>query len=631
MRRGIVALTALTLVTGCTAGTSQRDRTDRTDRTAVAMRLVAFDSCADALTDLRAAARSAVGPWGLPGGPVPLSVAAEAGGARSDAGPAAAAPEQQPHSATNNHEADADEPDVVKTDGNRIVTLTGGVLRVVDPARRAPAGRLDLNRVAGDGHWWASQLLLHGDRAIVLAADAFRPARGIPRPDVGPSTETRVLLVDLAGTPRMLGTYRIDGELVDARRIGDTARVVVRSRPHIAFPEHAQDATDTERIAANQVAIDRAPLENWLPRYEWSDDGGRRTGQLPCDRLSRPTGHTGATLLNLLSFDLDAGRLGDGDPIGVVAEGDTVYGTAASLYVAHNQGGRMVTRMGGSGTRSEVSTGLHRFDLTSPGRPRYVASGSVPGHLLNQYALSEWEGHLRVATTTDPDGRSRGAESSSAVYVLRTDGDELRQVGAVTGLGRGERIYSVRYLGGTGHVVTFRQTDPLYTLDLRDPTAPKVTGELKITGYSGHLQPVGEGRLLGVGQEADERGTRQGLLVSLFDVTDPAKPTRIARYHRAGSYSPAEHDPHALLFWPASGLVVLPVSGPGSGGQGALMLRIDGSSLTQLGWITHPGVGHRGGILRSLVVGDTLWTLSDAGLQATDLAGLARRGWIPAT
>ncbi|SCL15636.1 beta-propeller domain-containing protein [Micromonospora inyonensis] len=628
MRRGIVALTALTLVTGCTAGTSQRDRTDRT---VVAMRLVAFDSCADALTDLRAAARSAVGPWGLPGGPVPLSVAAEAGGARSGAGPAAAAPEQQPHSATNNHEADADEPDVVKTDGKRIVTLTGGVLRVVDPARRAAAGRLDLNRVAGDGHWWASQLLLHGDRAIVLAADAFRPARGIPRPDVGPSMETRVLLVDLAGTPRMLGSYRIDGELVDARRIGDTARVVVRSRPRIAFPEHARDATDTERVAANQAAIDRAPLENWLPRYEWSDDGGRRTGQLPCDRVSRPAGHTGAALLNLLSFDLDAGRLGDGDPIGVVAEGDTVYGTATSLYVAHNQGGRMVTRMGGSGTPSEVSTGLHRFDLTSPGRPRYVASGSVPGHLLNQYALSEWEGHLRVATTTDPGGRSRSGASSSAVYVLRTDGDELRQVGAVTGLGRGERIYSVRYLGGTGYVVTFRQTDPLYSLDLRDPTTPRVTGELKITGYSGHLQPAGEGRLLGVGQEADTRGARQGLLVSLFDVADPAKPTRLAHYHRPEAYSPAEHDPHALLFWPASGLVVLPVSGPQRVGQEALVLRTDGSRLTEVGRITHPGDGHQGGIMRSLVVGDTLWTLSGVGLQATDPVGLTTRGWIPAT
>ncbi|OON33252.1 hypothetical protein BSA16_01360, partial [Micromonospora sp. Rc5] len=88
----------------------------------------------------------------------------------------------------------------------------------------------------------------------------------------------------------------------------------------------------------------------------------------------------------------------------------------------------------------------------------------------------------------------------------------------VTGLGRGERIHSVRYLGPTGHVVTFRRTDPLYTLDLTDPAAPRVTGELKITGYSAYLHPAGPGRLLGVGQEADADGRAQGLQVSLFDV-----------------------------------------------------------------------------------------------------------------
>ncbi|MFI6227036.1 beta-propeller domain-containing protein [Micromonospora echinospora] len=628
MKRGIIALTALGLIAGCTTATPEPDRT--ADPPTTAIRLVAFDSCADALADLRAAARKSVGPWGLPDALQRLTAAgAERGGARSGAAPADAPPQ---HSATNNHEAAADEPDVVKTDGNRIVSIVGSKLLVADPNRRVQTGQLDLSRAAGAGNWWLSKLLLHGDRAIVLAAAAYDPPAGVVRPSVGLPLDTRALLIDLAGTPRVLGSYRIDGELVDARKIDDTVRVVVRSRPRISFPPYAKDATDADRVTANQAAIDRAPVEDWLPRYEWTEGNERRTGQLPCDRLSRPTGHTGSGLLNLLSFDLGTGRLGDGDPIGVVAEGETVYGTADSLYVADHRGGRLVTtRRGGSGAPSEVSTGLHRFDLTSPGRPRYVASGAVPGHLLNQYALSEWKGHLRVATTTDPDGRSRVGGSSSAVYVLRTDGDELRRVGMVDGLGRGERIYSVRYLGDTGYVVTFRETDPLYTLDLRDPTAPKVTGELKITGYSGHLQPAGEGRLLGVGQEADERGVRQGLLVSLFDVSDPAKPTRIAHYHRPGTYSLAEHDPHALLYWPGSGLVVLPVSGRQHVGQEALVLRTDGSRLTEVGRIAHPGDDHRAGVIRSLIVGDTLWTLSDVGLQATDPTNLAERNWIPAT
>jgi hypothetical protein len=626
MKRGIVALTGLAVIAGCTTATPERDRSAPPT---TAIRLVAFDSCAEALADLRAAARKSVDPWGLPGDPRPQLLGAEGGSARSGATPADAPPQ---HSATNNHESDADEPDVVKTDGTRIVTLTSGVLRVVDASRRTQTGRLDLRQVTKHGHWWSSRLLLHDGRAIVLTTGMYSPAPGIRRSDVDPSIDTRALLIDLAGTPRLLGSYRIDGDLVDARKIGDTARVVVRSRPLISFPPPAKDATDAERIAANQATIDRAPVEDWLPRYEWTDGGGQRqTGQLPCNRLSRPTGHSGSALLNLLSFDLGAGKLGDGEPASVVAEGDTVYGTGTSLYVADTRGPMSpALRMGGP--RPPAETVVHRFDLTSPGQPRYTASGSVPGHLLNQYALSEWEGHLRVATTSDPAVRSGDWGTSSAVYVLRTDGDELRQVGMVDGLGQNERIYSVRFLGDTGYVVTFRETDPLYSLDLRDPTSPRVTGELKITGYSGHLQPVGEGRLLGIGQEADERGARQGLLVSLFDVTDPAKPTRLDHYHLPGWYSAAEHDPHALLFWPASGLVVLPVSGRGPRGssQETLALRIDGSDITELGRFTQPGEKQRP-VLRSLIVGDTLWTLSDRGLQASDPIGLTTRGWIPAT
>ena len=124
------------------------------------------------------------------------------------------------------------------------------------------------------------------------------------------------------------------------------------------------------------------------------------------------------------------------------------------------------------------------------------------------------------------------------------------------GLGRDERIYSVRFIGPVGYVVTFRQTDPLYTLDLSDPAAPKVTGELKITGYSAYLHPAGEGRLIGIGQEASEQGRVQGMQVSLFDVSDLSRPNRLAQYHVTHASSEAEFDPHAFLYWPADQLLV---------------------------------------------------------------------------
>ncbi len=143
--------------------------------------------------------------------------------------------------------------------------------------------------------------------------------------------------------------------------------------------------------------------------------------------------------------------------------------------------------------------------------------------------------------------------------------DTLAERGEVTGLGRGERIYSVRFIGDLGYVVTFRQTDPLYALDLRDPAAPKVTGELKISGYSAYLHPGGPDRLIGIGQEADGQGRVRGTQISLFDVADPAAPRLLSRFHQRKSGSEAEWDPHAFLYWPPqeagsrTGLAMVPL------------------------------------------------------------------------
>ena len=266
-----------------------------------------------------------------------------------------------------------------------------------------------------------------------------------------------------------------------------------------------------------------------------------------------------------------------------------------------------------------MRTEIYQFDTGGPGRPRYVAAGSVPGTPVNQYALSEWQGHLRVATTRET---ARGTTSESAVHVLTRRGDRLAQTGVVAGLGRGERIYAVRFLGDTGYVVTFRQTDPLYALDLTDPAAPRVTGELKITGWSAYLHPVPGGRLLGVGQEADSRGRALGLQVSLFDVHDPARPARLARYHVPESMSTVEYDPHAFLFEPATGLLALPL------GTGSIrLLTVADRDITEVGTVDHGN--HQA--LRSLLVGGELWTVSEAGLRVTDPTTARSLAWLPLT
>jgi Beta propeller domain len=665
----IACLAAAALITaGCTGDPSTRPSgaPPAAVPPAGGFRLVAFDSCQDALRELKQAAKQHVGPYGFMD--ARRAAMASAGGAEmatdsrlnaaapppgADLPGAAAAPEAAgapgtgapggDYSGTNTHEAGVDEPDVVKTDGRRIVTVTRGVLRVVDPAARKVTGELDLATATGEEFRGAdATLLLSGDHALVLLRDwgraidmpvsAARPdTRALPAvPPTDPEAVSgpRLLLVDLSGKPRLLSSYTMDGSLADVRQVGATARVVVRSWPRLAFP-YAERATDQQRLAANRAIIDAAGADDWLPRYAVTTGGRTEQGQVDCGSVNRPARYTGASMVTVLTFDLGAEKLGNGDPVSVVADGDIVYSNGRSLYVANYQywGGQDGTSRP---QPADPSTEIYKFDTPGAERPRYAAAGSVPGKPINQYHLSEWDGHLRVATTRVAAGGAAAKVPESAVYVLRQDGKSLVQTSHVGGLGKGEQIYAVRFVGPVGYVVTFRRTDPLYTVDLSDPARPRVAGELKITGYSAYLHPAADGRLIGVGQEASTQGRIQGTQVSLFDVADLDRPNRLAQYHVKDGNSEAEHDPHAFLYWPADRLLVIPlvVYGPDRASIGnALVLKVGDNTLTEAGTITQQGDAIR----RSLVVDGALWTLSDAGLQATNMSTLDKLAWVELT
>ncbi|MFH0930062.1 MAG: beta-propeller domain-containing protein [Candidatus Moraniibacteriota bacterium] len=195
----------------------------------------------------------------------------------------------------------------------------------------------------------------------------------------------------------------------------------------------------------------------------------------------------------------------------------------------------------------------HRRELDGTGIVKINAdnlsidsTGSVPGKLLNQFSLDEYQGNLRAATTVGESflkwgfgfGAGNSDNTANDVYIL---GDGLKTEGSVIDLGKGERIFGVRFIEDKGYVVTFKQIDPLYVLDLSDPTNPVKKGELKIPGYSSYLHSITKDKILGIGEENNQ------VKISLFDVSNPADPQEISKYNLDEYYSEISATHHAFL------------------------------------------------------------------------------------
>jgi uncharacterized secreted protein with C-terminal beta-propeller domain len=504
-------------------------------------------------------------------------------------------------STTNVQEGGVDEPDIVKSDGTNVFALTGGKLHAVD-ARSPLPRKLDAVAIPGYG----GELLVQGRRALAITTAA-----------AGGTVLTEIDIANPAAM-RVLRTLTVDGSYVSARQHDHTARIVLSSQPRaldVVAPPTPRPVVIQDRVVA--TAAKRKPLRarkaGWVPSATLRN---RRTGRkrkraiVACDDVRRTPRFTGAGMLTVLTVDFQHG-LPAVDADSVMTDADTVYASPTSLYVATNGGWQ----------RSDTS--IHRFDLAAADSTVYRASGQVPGDLLNQFSLSEHKGVLRAATT-----EQSGGESQSHVTVLEPRSGRLERIGQVSGLGKGERIYAVRFIEDRGYVVTFRQTDPLYTLDLADPAHPRVRGELKILGYSSYLHPVGEHELLGIGQDATAEGIRQGTQLSLFDVADPAAPKLLHKIALGeASSSDAEYDHHAFLWWAPTRLAVVPISDFSTEDAGTQAV---GFNVDRVKGITEAGRSRESGaVLRTLVVGGRLFTLTEEGLRAYDLGTLAAGPFAP--
>jgi uncharacterized secreted protein with C-terminal beta-propeller domain len=530
--------------------------------------------------------------------------------------PAAA---QTPGTPTNVQEQGVDEPDIVKAHGQTIFALTDNRLRAIDAKGGSPRvlDTLELPEGPGhDPHSYGHQLLVAGDSAMTIASvDLGRP----------PWTRTVVNHIDLADPARLraVSTLTLEGHFVSARQNDATVRIVSSSTPE--YPVGREGSPGDPRVS---VGGDRT----WLPQARLRDRRARGISRQPlsaCDEIRRPARFSGLDLLSVTTIDLDRG-LDPVDSDSLLTGGEVVYAAPRSLYVASE---RWLDPAEAEAADSQVRTAIHRFDTSSPTATTYTASGHVGGYMLSQWSMSEHEGLLRVASTTTPPWL--GAEtprSESFVTVLGERDGELARVGRVGGLGRGEQIYAVRFIGDLGYVVTFREVDPLYTVDLSRPADPRVIGELKIPGYSAYLHPAGATGLIGVGQDARADGRTLGAQISLFDVSNPARPLRVSKLGLGRhSSSEVEYDHHAFMRYEPTGLVVVPLADYGSArpftGAAAVRIGEDGA-IEPLGRISH-GRGARAAIRRTLVVDGHLFTVSARGVMAHDLATLADLGWAP--
>ncbi|MDH3730499.1 MAG: beta-propeller domain-containing protein [Acidimicrobiia bacterium] len=646
--------------------------------------LSTVDSCDELLDHFQAEALLRVGPWGLDGygGYYPVGrdgFFLEDFATATTAAPATEAPqaggefrtslqvEGIDYSGTNNQVRGVDEADIVKTDGERIFAIvnneqiyyeqgyydgygSGAVLVAVDVTDDGLrlAGRFDLSR------GWGHEMFLAGDRVFVIS-NGSRPSTTITAapnvwegdyyiPQVG---VTLVSEIDVSNPDEMevVRDLYFDGTYVTSRLSDGTVRIVVRTQPtglEFVFPKGS--GLRAERVAeeANRAVISDSTIDNWLPYFvlEDSSQGITEGTLLDCSEVYVPEESAGLGLTAVLTLNTAEGvQLGNGSAA-IFAQGETVYASADNLYIATNPWVEPALFEGDwQSAASEFATTIHRFDTSDTSHITYEGSGAVTGYLLNQFAMSEHEGHLRVASTDAAARWGFSAEQESLVSVM--DIETMETVGQVGDLGKGEQIYSVRFIGDNGFVVTFRQVDPLYALDLSNPERPELLGELKINGYSAYLHPVGEDRLLGIGQDATSQGRILGTQVSLFDISDLASPALMDKVTLGGDggNSEVEYDHRAFLYWAPAELAVLPIQTWSWDGRsesyfnGAIGVHVHDSEVHLLDRITHQSSQdyweYGSQIRRSLVIGDALYTISDAGIRASDTDDLSQLDWVP--
>ena len=506
------------------------------------------------------------------------------------------------YSQTNNQVDGVDEGDIIKTDGKYVYSLVDGELII---SLAYPVEDAEILSTTNLEEFKFHSLFVEENRLLVFGSISYdfnKNEYGEWIDDGGSLRTVAVRLYDVSDRekPSLIRSIDFEGNYLASRKIGD----------YVYFVSNSNAVYDAD-----------VSCPDFVPQY--SDNGDdlyldkEKIGPISeCEDISYIDSGLANNFLTLASISI----LNETEEIGkevVVGSGNNVYVSLNNVYITQS-------------FRGEDRTSLIKFSLDK-GKINLNSEGEIPGEILNQFSMDEYEENFRVATTFN---------RLNNVYVLD---EELKIVGRLEGLAEGEKIYSVRFMGDRGYVVTFRKMDPLFVIDLSDSSSPKVLGKLKIPGYSDYLHLYDENHIIGIGKDTND-GFYQGVKMAIFDVSDVSNPQELDKViiGDRGTDSEVLRDHKAFLFDRERNLLVLPIKlyekdvvdgNVRRGGsfvfQGAYVYDIsleDGFDIR--GRVTHLDEGSFDDdffITRSFYIDDVLYTFSDGQLQLNDLDDLELR------
>lgn len=534
------------------------------------------------------------------------------------------------YSKTNVQVNGVDEADIVKTDGKYIYCISFEkqkvfIVAVDKDGKMSIANTIDYQKDAegfqpSDMYVYDNTLVLLGSAYIMRGEPASSP---VPSPDVTEKPQatandtvdspnippfmgkpalmpeyigeqsTVALEYALDTKPEMKRKIVLDGNLVTSRMIDNAVYIVTNRYPFGIMYDYAYYGTPTLEA---RVIKD----EDLLPKYQDSQSGAAGYATVPASEIGYAPDTQDTNMMMVGSFLVNSpdNKL---QVETIMGAGTTVYMSLNSLYVAgysqvlvspEREKKSWWPGLGSANVEVipavyDEFTPIYQFAVQK-GKVDFTGSSKINGRILNQYSMDEYQGNLRIAMT---QGNTWDGTSQSIVTVLDQN---LKPLGSVDNLGKTEEIKSVRFMGDKAYVVTFRQTDPLFVVDLNDPQNPKLLGELKVPGYSAYLHPWGQDKLIGFGMDADENGRTKGLKIAMFDVSDPIHPKQLFSKELGdrGSYSEIMNNPKSLIVDEQKGLIGFQASLAEeyvSTFNGLLVLNVDGEkdTFTEIGRVEH--------------------------------------------